>query len=454
MRADLQSSAVKLDKLVPLEKDIQAIRSSLDDWRPQIDAQVSQLQATVRELQDFVQFPNKSPVETPRPTDGHVFTKGVSPPIPDAPTKQAPLRGIGHTGPVGHHVDLTTRGLNLGASAMVTPPAKGTTNSPQYWNQSSPSCIHDLATPCSHAHSIGSSGSAPNRPELPVFDGDNPKWWKKNCEKYFIMFHTPMTTWKDYATMYFTGQAKMWLQSVETKIESMTWEEFCEFVCLRFGKLQYQSLIRRLTHVKQVGSVQGYIEKFNILMHQMLAHNPNLDPEIFTTTFVDGLKLDIRRVVLIQRPVDLDIAGSLALLQEEVLEDTPPQEYPKQDLQAVNRANLRTAVPWSPPVSTKAGGVVSPEARRPSEPTRVSSSTPSTGTNKLNTLRAYRRARGLCFKCGEKWDPQHQCSQTVQLHVVEELLDMLNCEELPKALLRDQNLLNQNMNYCPSLSML
>ena len=79
-------------------------------------------------------------------------------------------------------------------------------------------------------HSIGSSGSAPNRPDFPIFDGGNPKWWKKNCEKYFLMFHTPYTTWKDYSTMYFTGQAKMWLQSVENKVESMNWDEFCDFV--------------------------------------------------------------------------------------------------------------------------------------------------------------------------------------------------------------------------------
>ena len=44
------------------------------------------------------------------------------------------------------------------------------------------------------------------------------------------MFHTPYTTWKDYSTMYFMGQAKMWLQTIENKVESMNWDEFCDFV--------------------------------------------------------------------------------------------------------------------------------------------------------------------------------------------------------------------------------
>ena len=36
-------------------------------------------------------------------------------------------------------------------------------------------------------------------------------------------------------------------------------------------------------------------------------------------------------------------------------------------------------------------------------------------------LMAYRKAKGLCFKCGIKWGPQHKCPDSVSLHVVEEL---------------------------------
>jgi hypothetical protein len=61
----------------------------------------------------------------------------------------------------------------------------------------------------------------------------------------------------------------------------MNWEEFCEFLCEKFGKNQYKALIRRLRNVTQIGTVHEYIENFSNLMHQMLAHNPNIDPEIF-----------------------------------------------------------------------------------------------------------------------------------------------------------------------------
>lgn len=49
--------------------------------------------------------------------------------------------------------------------------------------------------------------------------------------------------------------------------------------------------------------------------------------------------------------------------------------------------------------------------------------------DKVDTLRAQRRARGECFKCGEKYGPGHKCPSKVQLHVMEELWDALQSSE-------------------------
>lgn len=49
--------------------------------------------------------------------------------------------------------------------------------------------------------------------------------------------------------------------------------------------------------------------------------------------------------------------------------------------------------------------------------------------SKLATLKAYRKARGLCFTCGERWGRDHKCATAVQLHVVQELLDVLEAGE-------------------------
>jgi hypothetical protein len=45
--------------------------------------------------------------------------------------------------------------------------------------------------------------------------------------------------------------------------------------------------------------------------------------------------------------------------------------------------------------------------------------------DKWNSLRAYRKSKGLCFVCGERWGRDHQCKQNIQLHIVQEMLDCL-----------------------------
>ena len=49
--------------------------------------------------------------------------------------------------------------------------------------------------------------------------------------------------------------------------------------------------------------------------------------------------------------------------------------------------------------------------------------------SKLNTLRDYRRARGLCIHCGDKWSRGHKCSETVQLHVLQEFWDICHSND-------------------------
>jgi hypothetical protein len=49
---------------------------------------------------------------------------------------------------------------------------------------------------------------------------------------------------------------------------------------------------------------------------------------------------------------------------------------------------------------------------------------------KMAALRAFRRAKHLCVCCAEKWSRDHKCSPAVQLHVVQEVLDLFNLEDI------------------------
>jgi len=67
--------------------------------------------------------------------------------------------------------------------------------------------------------------------------------------------------------------------------------------------------------------VAEYIEKFDELVHQILAHDAKFNSANVVNKFIAGLIDDIRVVVLIHRPESLDTASSLALLQEELTAD-------------------------------------------------------------------------------------------------------------------------------------
>jgi hypothetical protein len=94
----------------------------------------------------------------------------------------------------------------------------------------------------------------------------------------------------------------------------------------RFGRDQHEALIRQLFHIRQSGSVAKYVELFSALVYQLAAYELNANPLHYETHFVDGLRDDIRSMVMIQRPSTFDFACVLALVQEEVMESRKKKE--------------------------------------------------------------------------------------------------------------------------------
>jgi hypothetical protein len=82
-------------------------------------------------------------------------------------------------------------------------------------------------------------------------------------------------------------------------------------------------------------------------------------------------------------------------------------------------------VQWQRPVSSHLSRQSRHSSAKTIDDPRSPDSTkpPRNSDNKLATLKAYRKAKGLCFICGEKWGREHKCGTTVQLHVVQEMLE-------------------------------
>lgn len=234
------------------------------------------------------------------------------------------------SGQFGHGV-VTTTGVETGGQALVplSTPVTGT-----HKLQSSLALV-PVNDP-KQSETVSRATPAPPQTDFPRFDGENPRLWQKAAEKYFRLFSVDLRYRVEYATMHFTGNAAMWLQSVEDQLGNCTWEMLCEKLGKQFDRGQYQLLYRQAFKLKQNGSVVEYIEKFNTLIHHMLAYKNDIDPTFSVTRFIEGLSREIRAVVMIQRPEDLDIVVALALLQEEI-EDDVPKFAPKQAFRPGNR---------------------------------------------------------------------------------------------------------------------
>jgi hypothetical protein len=113
--------------------------------------------------------------------------------------------------------------------------------------------------------------------------------------------------------MHFEGVVVRWLQSVEHRVCSMSWEQFCSALHDRFGRDHHEALIRQLFHIKQSGTVAEYVDRFSALVDQLAAYECTDNPLYYAMRFVDGLRDDIKLMVMIQRPT-LDTACALAMV--------------------------------------------------------------------------------------------------------------------------------------------
>jgi hypothetical protein len=394
------------ERLVVLEQTC----SDVEKWRSSVDAALNDVKLELRKMnkqwdQALLEHSGSDQGLLRRP-DPH---SDQSPPMlhPD--------------GPVGHREDLHNREQGFGSVTTLIPgPVKGTHNipppppiTPRYHG----SLLDQFGSRARPSESLGRSlGKLPKLP-FPSFDGTNPRLWISRCENYFDMYDVEPTAWIRVASMYMTPQVACWFQAVELKNPHMSWPMLCRMLHDRFGRDQLQSLLRHLFRIHQTDSVTEYQERFVTLVDQLVVYQSVPDPLFFATRFVDGLCSDIRAVVMLQRPLDLDTACSLALLQEEVAPPVGRQDHRKLDFRSWSKQSAPNPLPLPPP----------PQATVPkSEPIPKHFDHSTAVDSKLGALKAYRRARGLCEKCAEKWHRGHTCSATVQLHVLQEVWDLLS----------------------------
>jgi hypothetical protein len=179
--------------------------------------------------------------------------------------------------------------------------------------------------------------------------------------------------------------------------------------------------MKQLLTLKQRGTVEEYTLQFEELSYQITIQNPHYDEQFYVSQFIKGLKHELRAAIESQVPETVERAILLALVQQEVLAE---------------------AKPWGQrPYQQQKHDQVAPRADFVRQPVKL-----GTGdTWKDRQLRDYRKANNLCFKCGERYDPTHQCAKKIgaELHAItmddtleqlsDEVLNMLEMQDLAEA---------------------
>jgi hypothetical protein len=248
--------------------------------------------------------------------------------------------------PIGHHVFMTTRVDGIGGNApQFHSSANGMTLTPSVDStllHSADPEIPDYQHPHASVHHHD-NGRLPKL-NFPFYEGDTTRLWISQAEDYFEMYDVPPHRWVKVSCMHFKGTAARWIESLEQP-DKIPWPDFCKLLHDRFGHDQRDWLSRQMFHIHQTSTVLDYGERFSTLFDQLKAYQPNPDFHYYTTCFVDGLRHDIRMVVALQHPSDLDTAYSLALLQEEMADSSKKSEFHAYDRGASFKVAQKAAHP-------------------------------------------------------------------------------------------------------------
>ncbi|XP_039004688.1 uncharacterized protein LOC120131883 [Hibiscus syriacus] len=246
---------------------------------------------------------------------------------------------------------------------------------------------------------VGNTGFILPRPkvELKNFDGTNPRGWVQKCHKFFHLFGIPEEQRVELAAMYLEGKVESWFDGYIMQKNRVHWHEFEADLCHRFSDMQYTDVIEEFSKLIQKGTVEEYQVRFEELKPFILMQNPTLGEEFFVSIFISGLKEELKHRVKALNPKEVTEACRQAKLYEISIEFES-----KRQKQNARFPPYPTQTTFNKPAASPTTQKVLPNP-----------------SNKNNLLE-YRRLNNLCYKCGERFQPGHQCKLR-QLNAMEEL---------------------------------
>ncbi|KAJ4811165.1 polyprotein [Rhynchospora pubera] len=230
--------------------------------------------------------------------------------------------------------------------------------------------------------------------DFPSFDGTDPTDWVMKSEYFFEIYQTPDDYKTRLAVIHFVGEASSWYRNFRMGMENPPWELLVEEVLARFAENAAQELVGEFKRLHQSGKVNDYVKVFDGLKARMMHERPYLPIEFYVSSFIEGLREEIRSMVTMFNPKSLNEAYKYAKLYE-----------------GVTDTQIRRAKFIPKPVT-----VAGPVKRDNNEKASIGGGKFQKSWTSSNSYEQ-RRALNLCHKCNEKWHYGHQCANKT-LHLL------------------------------------
>jgi hypothetical protein len=141
--------------------------------------------------------------------------------------------------------------------------------------------------------------------ELPLFYGDSAYHWLQDCESVFELAGITHEHKLKWAAAHIRGKAKTWLNNCNVQLSLMNWIQFCELLLDRFPDSGVHESMEQFQQLKQLSTVNQYIDSFEEWMTAMKRDHHYLPEFFFTLRFLSGLKDTIKHTVKCHKPPDL-----------------------------------------------------------------------------------------------------------------------------------------------------
>jgi hypothetical protein len=141
--------------------------------------------------------------------------------------------------------------------------------------------------------------------ELPTFSGESPRAWILESEDIFKLIGITGELRVRWGLAHIRGQAKTWLSSAGLDLQQISWAELCQVLIERFSDTVTIDPMEQLQHLKQLTTVDIYINAYESWMQVMKRGRSYLPQYFFIDRFLSGLQGNIKHNVQCQKPETL-----------------------------------------------------------------------------------------------------------------------------------------------------